>query len=204
MNDKPRPDGAVTHYPVTYAANMGTWFVYDPNSGVGSGEAAFPVNQGIRMTHIYDGTSNTVGFAEVKAFTPYLRDSGNPNGLNVPPPTPTQIPGFGGNFRSDSGHTEWVDARVHQTGYTHTFTPNTKVLHSVGGVTYDIDFTSSREGSTTNRITYAAVTSRSYHTGGLVNVLMMDGSVRSVSQNIQPQIWWALGTRNGGELVSDF
>src|SRR5688500_12089945 len=27
INDKPRPDGSLTHYPLNYAANAGTWFV---------------------------------------------------------------------------------------------------------------------------------------------------------------------------------
>ena len=54
--------------------------------------------------------------------------------------------GYGGNFQADSGHTEWVDARVHQTGFTTTFPPNTKVPFTTGGTTYDIDFNSSREG----------------------------------------------------------
>jgi len=202
-NDRPRPDGAVTHYPITYGANMGTWFVYDPVSGRG-GDGAFPINQGVRMVEIYDGTSSTVGFAEVKAYTPYLRDSGNPSGANVPPPSPAQVTAYGGNFKVDSGHTEWVDARVHQTGYTHTFPPNTQVLYSNGGVIYDVDFNSSREGTTTNRITYAAVTARSYHTGGLVNVVLMDGSVRNVNNSISPAIWWALGTRAGGEVIGEY
>ena len=123
---------------------------------------------------ITDGTSNTMAFAEVKACTPYLRDGGNPNSPGVPPPTsPGQVVAFGGSFKTDSGHTEWVDGRVHQTGFTTVFTPNTRVIYSSGGVDYDIDFNSSREGKTTNRITYAAVTSRSYHSG-VVNVLLMD------------------------------
>ena len=51
--------------------------------------------------------------------------------------------------------------------------------------------------------TYAAVTSRSYHTG-LVNVLLMDGSVRSVTNGIALSTWRALGTRAGGEVVGDY
>ncbi|MFO0954095.1 MAG: DUF1559 domain-containing protein [Isosphaeraceae bacterium] len=39
------------------------------------------------------------------------------------------------------------------------------------------------------------------HPGG-VNVLMGDGSVRFISQNIDPRTWVGLSTRNGGEVVS--
>jgi prepilin-type N-terminal cleavage/methylation domain-containing protein/prepilin-type processing-associated H-X9-DG protein len=41
----------------------------------------------------------------------------------------------------------------------------------------------------------------SLHTTG-VNFLMVDGSVRSINDSINPVVWWALGTRAGGEAVS--
>lgn len=204
-NTRPRPDGAVTYFPNTnYAVNVGTWFVYDPVTGQG-GDGALPVNGRLTPLAITDGTSNTIGLAEVKAFTPYFRDGGNPNGYGVAAPTsPAQVVAYGGSFKTDSGHTEWVDARVHQTGFTTVFTPNTKVPYTFNGTTYDVDFNSSREGKTTNRQTYAAVTARSYHSGGIVNVLLMDGSVRSVSNSIALNVWRALGTRNGGEVSANY
>jgi prepilin-type N-terminal cleavage/methylation domain-containing protein/prepilin-type processing-associated H-X9-DG protein len=206
-NIKPRPDGAIIHYPLNYVANMGTWFLFDPSTGV-SGDGVFPPSsrslyQGITFAAIYDGTSNTVGFSEAKSYQPYLRDGGTPGGFGVPPPfAPDVLAGFGGSFKVDSGHTEWVDARVHQTGFTTTFPPNTKVLYANAGVVYDIDFNSSREGKTTDRVTYAVVTARSFHPQS-VNALFMDGSVRSVRDTIAVDVWRALGTRAGGEAISD-
>jgi len=41
----------------------------------------------------------------------------------------------------------------------------------------------------------------SAHSGG-VNVLMGDGSVRFIKDSVNQQTWWALGTRDGGEVVS--
>ncbi len=41
----------------------------------------------------------------------------------------------------------------------------------------------------------------SNHPGG-VNVSMADGSVKFIKSTISMQIWWALGTRDGGEVVS--
>jgi prepilin-type N-terminal cleavage/methylation domain-containing protein/prepilin-type processing-associated H-X9-DG protein len=202
--DRPRVDGALTHYPLNYAANMGTWMVFDPTLNRG-GDGAFMVNSSTRIADITDGTSNTVGLAEVKAYTPYLRDGGTPTGPNVAVPTSTAtVAGYGGSFKADSGHTEWVDARVHQTGFTTVFTPNTSVIYNNGGVNYDIDFNSSREGVSVTMQTYAAVTPRSYHTSG-VNVLLMDGSVRFLRNSITLTTWRALGTRNGSEtLGNDF
>ena len=71
------------------------------------------------------------------------------------------------------------------------------------GNTYDIDFVSNQEAATDAGFTYATVTSRSFHSG-LVNVLLMDGSVRSVSNSISVQTWQALSTRAGGEVVGDY
>jgi prepilin-type N-terminal cleavage/methylation domain-containing protein len=203
-NIKPRPDGPITHHPLSYVANLGVWFVFDPISGQ-SGNGAFPVSRysayrGVTFASVTDGTSHTVGFSECKSYTPYLRDSGNPVGQNASPPTtPADVIALGGNFKADSGHTEWVDARVHQTGFTALFPPNTKVpFTSPAGVQYDeVDFNSSREG-TSLRPTYAVVTARSWHMN-CVNALFLDGSVRSVGSNLPAALWQGLCTRSGGE-----
>lgn len=47
------------------------------------------------------------------------------------------------------------------------------------------------------------IAARSRHPGG-VNTLMGDGSVRFINNSIQPTTWRDLGTRNGGEVLSDF
>ena len=49
--------------------------------------------------------------------------------------------------------------------------------------------------------TYAAVTSRSYHPGG-VNALFGDGSVRFVRESVAGTLWRALGSVAGGEIIS--
>jgi prepilin-type N-terminal cleavage/methylation domain-containing protein len=46
-----------------------------------------------------------------------------------------------------------------------------------------------------------ATTADSKHPGG-VNLLVADGSVRFVKSSISQQTWWALGSRNGGEIIS--
>lgn len=48
---------------------------------------------------------------------------------------------------------------------------------------------------------FGAGGANSLHPGG-VNVAMTDGSVRFVKSTIGMPTWWALGTRNGGEVIS--
>jgi hypothetical protein len=109
-------------------------------------------------------------------------------------------------LNDNTGHTEWCDGRVHHSGFTTTFVPNTVVPYFAGGATYDIDFNSLQEGKSTTQPTYAAITSRSYHLG-MVHVALMDGSARSVSENLSLDVWRALGTRRskpGEVVVSEF
>ena len=192
---------AEPQYPINYAANMGTWMVYNPNTNQG-GDGAFAPNTRMSMRDFSDGSSNTLAFSEVKAFQAILKTGGSPP--NAPPSNPNQVAIFGGsNLESDDGHTEWVEGRVHQDGFTTTFSPNTKVPYINGGTTYDVDYTSNEEGDTPTGITYAAIVSRSYHVG-IVNCLLMDGSVRSASENIDLQIWRSLGARNDGKVIGDW
>jgi len=199
--DEGRTDGLgeAIHYPTTYGFNGGDWFVWN-NANRQRGRGMFAPNSRWGYRNAVDGESNTLAFAEVKAFTPYLRDG---DAATNTIPQPEGISGLGGAFQTDSGHTEWVDGRVHQTGFTTAFGPNTTVPHTFSGDTYDIDFTNCREEKACSGPTYAAVTSRSYHLG-LVNVLLMDGSARAVIDAIDLNIWRGLGTRDGEEVIPQF
>ena len=202
VNDTVRLDssGNPKVYPQNYGFNFGTWLVYDPATRE-KGDGAFFVNSRTRPASFRDGLSNTLSAAEVKAFTSYFRNTADP-GRN-PPAAPsvlaTLAPGaqfkLGPATNDNTGHTEWPDGRVHHSGVTTVFTPNTFVqyLHTDGAV-YDVDFNSQQEGRSATRRTYAAVTARSYHQG-IVHTLMMDGSVRATSDTITLQLWRALGTR---------
>jgi prepilin-type N-terminal cleavage/methylation domain-containing protein len=193
------------HWPLCYALNQGTWFIYDP-TGLKGGDGAFSVNQPMKTASLKDGLSNTLGLAEVRASTPFLREGGNPNVPNAPVPTsPAQVITYGGWLDPDGGHTQWIDGNVAQTGFTTVFTPNTAVpFTDIDGTFYEtINFITVTENSKPNTLTYAAVTSRSYHPG-VVNVFLMDGSVRTVGNDISLDTWRALGTRAAGEIVGDF
>ena len=196
-------NGNPYHYPLNYGLNMGLWFIWDPTSRT-TGDGAFYPNSEVSAAHFKDGMSNTLCAAEVKAYNPYFRNGGS---AGPTPPTPEQICGLGGDFKQNSGHTEWVDGRSHQTGVTATFTPNTQVfcqqsVTAEDGSSYtetvDVDWTNMQEGKSLDTVTYAAVTSRSYHPG-TVNVVLMDGSVRAIADGIELALWRGLATRNGGE-----
>jgi prepilin-type N-terminal cleavage/methylation domain-containing protein/prepilin-type processing-associated H-X9-DG protein len=66
--------------------------------------------------------------------------------------------------------------------YNHTMMPNEKSCQS-----YEGDWRGSN-----------LLAATSEHPGG-VNVAMADGSVDFVAENIDPYVWWGMGTRNGAE-----
>jgi prepilin-type N-terminal cleavage/methylation domain-containing protein/prepilin-type processing-associated H-X9-DG protein len=201
-HDRTRVDGGVEFYPTSYGFCIGTWLGLDQTTAQG-GDGPFGYNYRHPFGAITDGLSNTLCAADVKSFTPALLDGGQPAAPNTPPPsTPAQVVAYGGNFDPDYCHTQWVTGRTLQSGLTTTFPPNTKVPYTTGGVTYDVDWTSARVGPGNPQHSYRVVTARSYHSGG-VNALMMDGSVRFVTNAIPQVTWRAMGTRAGGEVVSE-
>jgi prepilin-type N-terminal cleavage/methylation domain-containing protein len=193
-------------FPHTYGFNHGTWFVYDPATGAG-GDGSFHPNSRFKGSAFSDGLSKTLCLSEVKAFTPYVRNVSDPGA--TPPAGPSAVSGLtaggesklGAGTNDCTGHTEWPDGRVHHAGFTAAFTPNTVVPHLSGGKTHDIDLNSRQEGSSATQRTYAAITSRSHHRG-VVDAAMMDGSVTTIADSIDPAVWRALATRAGGESAT--
>lgn len=201
-NDRERIDpvsGQPYHYPLSYALNVGRYLIYNA-SNRGDGGAAFAPNGRLGPAAFVDGLSNTIGFAEVKAYTPRFHDAELPASE---PLFPADVSANvqGGAWSETNGHTEWVCGRAIHTGFTTTFTPNTRVPYVVDGRMFDIDVSTLREGSSPTAITRGVITARSYHPG-LVLAGMMDGSVRGVSDSIRAEVYRALGTRAGGEAIS--
>ncbi|MCA9166798.1 MAG: DUF1559 domain-containing protein, partial [Planctomycetales bacterium] len=201
VNDRPRIENDVpSNYPLNYAVNMGTWKVWDPARRRGGPGAFFPESK-LKTNSFRDGLSKTMSFAEVKAFTGYERNAGLTDELPIPV-TAADLPAggqgkYGRQYFENTGHTEWVDGRAHQSGFTTTFTPNaTTAPDRTDGIS--IDWTNMQEGKSDSVVTYAAVTARSYHPG-VVNVSMMDGATRTVSDSIDINLWRAASTRKGGE-----
>lgn len=206
VNDRQRTSGGVAvHYPVSYGFNGGTWRVWTNQSRSGGDGAFFP-NSKLSTRDFTDGTTNTLCFGEVKAFTAYNRD-GDSLAPGAPIPNSSAevslIIGAGGSNKANTGHTEWVDGRIHQTGFTTTLPPNSEVIVPGGERPSEGDFTNCREDKSCSQPTFAAVTTRSYHTG-IVNVVLMDGSVRSLSENIDLGTYRNLGARADGNIIGEF
>ena len=123
----------------------------------------------------------------------------NPDNIPGPNADPNVVVpehnGSGCTLKPD-GHAEWIDGGVHHTGFTTAWTPN----KATPGRGYsDVDINGQREK--VGGPTFAAITARSYHSGG-VNVLLGDASVRFVKSGIAGTTWRALSTVAGGEVVS--
>lgn len=205
-NDVARLDsaGEPLHYPLNYGMNLGTWFVWDPATGEGGGGAFFP-NSRLSSSNFRDGLSKTLCAAHVNAYTSYERNAANGGHLPLPA-TPHSLPAggdskYGPQLGNNTGHTEWVDGRAHQAGFTTTFPPNFFVSPA-RAAGYDIDWTNQQEGKSESVKTFAAVTARSHHPG-IVLAVNMDGSTRTVSDNVDLAIWQAASTRGGRESAGD-
>jgi prepilin-type N-terminal cleavage/methylation domain-containing protein/prepilin-type processing-associated H-X9-DG protein len=188
-----------------YGWCMGDWFVWGSFASTQPNRTAFGPNQARRLADFRDGLSQTLLLSEVKSYQPYLRDCGGlavvNNVDNIPSPNadPNQVvPEYngGGCTLKPDGHAEWVDGGVHHTGFTTAWTPN-KATPGRGYRDLDINGQREKQGGPT----FAAITARSYHPGG-VNVLLGDASVRFVKNTISGPTWRALSTVAGGEVVS--
>ncbi len=187
-----------------YGFCMGDWFVW---GGFGGQEnrSAFAVNRSRRFADFRDGLSNTVVASEGKTFQGYTRDCGglanisDPNFIPLPSANYLAVaPEYNGcSFRPKQGHTVWADGHVHQSGFTTAWPPNKSTRGGPSG-NEDIDINGQREKK--GGPTFAAVTARSYHPGG-VNALMGDGSVRFVKSTVDGTTWRSLGSIQGGEIV---
>jgi prepilin-type N-terminal cleavage/methylation domain-containing protein len=86
----------------------------------------------------------------------------------------------------------------HHNGFTTAWPPNKVTPGGPGLSQPDVDVLSQRERR--GGPTFAAITSRSYHPGG-VQSLLGDGSVRFVSETIDGFVWRGLGTVGGREVI---
>jgi hypothetical protein len=85
----------------------------------------------------------------------------------------------------------WYSGEIRNTSYNHYYNPNDSRWDCITNA-YSLGYTA---------VGWKAA--RSLHLGG-VHLMMCDGSVRFVSNNIDTTLWRSLATRAGGEVISNF
>jgi prepilin-type N-terminal cleavage/methylation domain-containing protein len=155
----------------------------------------------LRLRQVTDGVSKTAMWSECR------RGDGNPNAID-----PSDWFGYSANNTQKKNRTEvfnrcsavvravgeaaqssyagknWFTGEYTVTLYNHVVPPNGPLCAVSGG--------SKLQGN--NNDHGSATTANSAHSGGVL-VASADAGVRFVSNDIAKEIWWALGSRNGGE-----
>jgi prepilin-type N-terminal cleavage/methylation domain-containing protein len=186
-----------------YLDNMGTTYMCDVGDSNHSSldptekaDGVFYYLSKITLTDITDGTNNTVLFSEK------LRGSGNPDprtdmfvitnqtSLDATHTTCQNINTATATPLTSKQGASWVMGEMCCTVYNHVSPPNAVTCAGTGF-----------KGGMRNMA--MDVPPSSNHTGG-VNAVLGDGSVRFVTNEIDLNLWRALGSRNGGEIVTDF
>lgn len=185
-----------------YAGNQGGWLCDRGDvPGAGSDVSPSEVQTGVfYWLSRCNSASFTDGMSQTMMFSEKIRGQGTPDPKSDLYVIPAQTT-FAGTYSacqainpatatpltSKWGYS-WVMGENCCTQYNHVATPNSK---SCGGTGFS--------GSMTNMAMQVSAGSR--HTGG-VHGMTADGAIRFVSENIDVNVWRALGTRAGGEAVS--
>jgi prepilin-type processing-associated H-X9-DG protein/prepilin-type N-terminal cleavage/methylation domain-containing protein len=184
------PGDLIAPNKTNYAGNVGDErMIVRPNGMFG--------NKPIGLQTTTDGLSSTVAMSEMlvsrknvehrlrTVFKSASKLWGATNDLELFTSRCRDLIFFTPNFGMNKGEI-WMFGQRYQTLYNHIMPPNQPSCNFVAG-------TLSSVGS--------SVTATSLHPGG-VNALFADGHVQFVKQTIQANIWRAIGTRNGGEVIS--
>jgi prepilin-type N-terminal cleavage/methylation domain-containing protein len=147
----------------------------------------------IGFRDVADGATNTVAFGEhlLGDGQNSAAGSGNytkrvvelPGGTQTTPSVcaPASVPAWSGQRGA-----KWINGHFADTIYNHWYGPNAELPDCHNG-----------------SHNFALTSARSAHPGG-VQVVLVDGSCRFVSENINLATWQALGTRSGNEVVGEF
>lgn len=168
----------------------------------------FVTNTVIRLRDVLDGTSNTSLMSEA------LLGDGDQSKISIPgdyfevpygpadPTPPDRVALFNAcNALNPTAATPqwsyagryWYIGNYAVARYNQVMTPNQKSCACSGA------------GALNVRMNYkgTATTASSRHPGG-VNVALVDGAVRFVSDSIARDSWWALGSKADGDMVGAF
>jgi prepilin-type N-terminal cleavage/methylation domain-containing protein/prepilin-type processing-associated H-X9-DG protein len=139
----------------------------------------FFADSDVSMADITDGTSKTLLLGEIILVPDRIAGIAQPGG------------DVAGSQKHDNRGRYW-NAHQGSTLFSTLYTPNTSVADRA---TWCIDTDMAPCFNSSNNLNQSL---RSYHPG-MVNAAMADGSVQSISENIDAEVYRALGTRAGKE-----
>jgi prepilin-type N-terminal cleavage/methylation domain-containing protein len=180
-----------------------------PLTGVPNGP--FFENSRIGPASFVDGLSNTTAVTETVRSTPTSTYANDPlgvflitgNNTTIAPPISNDadyaslcldLPTTTTHFQATRG-VRWHYGAPGHSMYNHLRPPNSKLPDCRGGIPHSIRSDPNWSYLSLN------IAARSKHPSG-VNSLVADGSVRFIKDSIDVATWQALGSRNGGEVVS--
>ncbi len=210
INPQPVTSTDSAGFTVNYAVSNygwcdGDWYVFGGVVTTLPNRSAFGPNASRRFASFTDGLSQSLLAAEVKTYQQVYHNCGGapPPATAIPTVVPDQatilaaIAAAPAQCKTASGHTHWFNGNSFYDGFTTALAANTLALAGTPALDSDVSSNDEDDGGPT----YASVTSRSYHPGG-VNVLFGDGSVRFIKSSINIQTWRGLGTIACGEVIS--
>lgn len=174
--------------PTNYQMNVGSRHSVIDNDGV------LYENSRINIAAVTDGTSQTALLSE-------LARASHLTANYIIETTALQVVSYEATCRPNGPAVQrargnrWIYGAPNHTMYSHHRTPNHGDPDCRGGNPF---------GDSTNTawdLLSLDTAARSLHPGG-VNVALTDGSVRFAKDTTSPQVWRALGSRNGGEVIS--
>ena len=207
LTDTSNPLDAATFGHLNYRANGGNdTGTLDATLTNENNNGPFVSFKTIGIEAITDGSSNTALYSEG------ILGDADQNKISIPgdwfvitPPANDRLSIFnavrslnpaglvGSVALQDSfGGRTWSTGLYQATRYNHIQTPNKASGAILGAYTSVI---------TAVQLGAHATAPSSRHPGG-VNVLFADGSTRFVKDTVDPNTWWALGSKAGGEVIS--
>jgi len=212
--DPPKPQGGGTNDGTTsYGTCDGDWYVFSVTYGATNAlgpqnRAMFGPNYSRSLASVTDGLSNT--FSAGEGLIQHLQSrhcgdssAGSPPSdpttgtwsfTNIPLPGPNSLAALNSVVSgcpkppTPIGHTRWTNGGVYYSGFTTANTPNQPI---------DWDWVDENDGGPT----YMSLSASSKHPGG-VNILFADGSVHFIKDTVNPAAYRALGSVQGGEVIS--
>jgi len=199
-----------------YPCSAGDTSLYGTYSAVNS-RGPFWIDSNVTLGQVSDGLKNTIFFSErlkgtqnfavksrahVYANSPAWPNAGNPRvpvlmatgafdayvtACNVYRDSIVNNNNSAGNYRGNAGRF-WIVGQNTYAMFNTLHTPNSNNADCYEGGCGEFDCS-------------GFYTANSQHPGG-VNALLGDGSVQLYSDSIDRSVWWALGSRAGGESIS--